>query len=169
MIALARPGRTPGLESQLAAESEIVGQLLAVLLEERQALESGSPDALEAVVVQKNRLIDRLSNKRRGSNAGSFVEIPVPTSDPATRSGGVASTTATNTPGSSWKALHARYAEAARLNQDNGLFASRQMAYLRIRNTGLHRAAGTSNFASDLYRSDGMASRGTAFATQRPA
>ena len=164
MIALGRPGRAPEHESRLAEESEIVGQLLTVLLQERRALESGPPDTLEAVAAQKSRLILQLASTARGSKQGSLAEFSTPTLE----AGGVAETKSPNAAGSAWKALRTLYAQAARLNHDNGLFAIRQMAYLRIRNTGLHRAAGTSNLTSDLYRSDGMASRGTTFATSRP-
>ncbi len=163
MIALGHPGRAPVHESHLAAESEIVGQLLAVLLEERQSLESGPPDTLEAVALQKSRLIARLANRARGGNTGPLAEIHAPTPDWRCAT----ETAATKVVGDAWKALRALYAEAAKLNHDNGLFASRQMAYLRIRNAGLHRAAGTSNLRCDLYRSDGMGSRGTTFATPR--
>lgn len=162
MIALGHPGRAPEHESHLVAEREIVGQLIAVLLEERQALESGPPETLEAVAQQKNRLITRLANRARGGNPGPLVDR-APTADWR----GAADAAASKVAGDAWNSLRALYAKAARLNHDNGLFASRQMAYLRIRNAGLHRAAGTSDLTSDLYRSDGRGSRGTTFATPR--
>jgi hypothetical protein len=117
------------------AEHELVARLDALLGDEYAALEAGDIDALEQVVVAKDRALAALGQALRMTPGMAPPHLPA---DPA---------------------LAAAMEKLAAANRRNSRYAAVRLHYVRTRLGGLMQAArpDAGPGASDLYRADGFA------------